>query len=87
MGLIYKYPLRLTDTQNVVMPRGARILTVQMQNAVPTLWAEVDPTDSVGEQRHITIIGTGNGHTSPHSLYLGTVQDGPFVWHVFEDRI
>jgi hypothetical protein len=39
---IHKYPLHIADRQTVAMPRGARILTVQMQHEVPCLWAQFD---------------------------------------------
>jgi hypothetical protein len=68
------------------MPKGAKILCVQMQGVTPCLWAEVDTASDV-EQRAIDIYGTG--HPLPHYMnehhhYIGTVQQGGFVWHVYE---
>lgn len=43
MQRIYKYPIETVDQQQVKMPDGAQILTVQVQNGKPCLWAMVDP--------------------------------------------
>lgn len=43
MKKIYKYAIEITDDQDIVMPVGAKILTVQNQNGVPCIWAMVDP--------------------------------------------
>lgn len=40
---IWKYPLAITDTQNVMMPEGAEILSAQMQGDTLCLWALVNP--------------------------------------------
>lgn len=91
MKTIYKYPLLITDSQVIRMPAGARILCCQMQTGGPAkgdvcLWAEVD-TDRPHVNRTILIAGTGNPF--PEKLpekrsYIGSVQDGVFVWHVYE---
>ena len=36
---IYKYPLEVQDEQVVMLPTGAKILTVQSQKDRPCLWA------------------------------------------------
>jgi len=35
----WKYPLEITDEQNLMMPEGAEILTAQMQGGTLCLWA------------------------------------------------
>lgn len=88
-AVIWKFPLEFTvHPQVIAMPEGARILTVQMQRAVPCLWAMVDPI-ARRTSRHILIVGTGAEiaeHLAPVYRYIGTFQmvDGAFVWHVFE---
>lgn len=42
MRVIYKYPLSLTNSQEIVMPVDAQILTAQLQNNMPCLWALID---------------------------------------------
>jgi hypothetical protein len=84
---IHKYPISTADVQQIPMPSGARILTVQVQNAWPFLWALVDPEQPL-ENREIRIVGTGHpadGLTD----YIGTVQisGGQLVFHVFEAAV
>lgn len=83
---IFKYRLHEEYGQNVVMPKGAEILCVQTQSDVLHLWAIVNPFESSLEDRKIVIVGTGNPMPdSKNLLYIGTAQQGIYVWHVFED--
>lgn len=84
MTTIYKYPILITDWQQVEMPSNATILCVQLQGDVLCLWARVDP-ERTPTQRTIYIYGTGRACRSG-GIYIGTVQqfDGTLVWHVFE---
>jgi hypothetical protein len=79
---IWKYPLNgmMSDIQ---MPMEAKVLTVQIQNGQPTIWAQVNPQNE-SETRHFTIVGTGNPFDDTNHKYIGTFQDSPFVWHLFE---
>jgi hypothetical protein len=82
MKRIYKYELK--DGRGVEMPIGAKVLTIQTQNGLPYIWALVD-TDVECDFRYFTIVGTG--HDFPEAddfTYINTIQDGPFVWHIFE---
>lgn len=86
MKKIFKYPVNITDSQNVVMPAGAEILTVQIQGRTPVLWALVDES-GLPTQRRIEVHGTGNAIQNSTGLtYIGTIQthEGQFVWHYFE---
>jgi hypothetical protein len=81
MKTIYKYPLHSKDC-TLQLPKGAEILTVQLQNEIPTLWALVNPM-TVTEERHICIVGTG-WDVEDNMKYITTYMDGYFVWHAFE---
>jgi hypothetical protein len=87
MRTIHKYQLQVVDNQSVIMPRGARIMTVQVQRGIPSLWAEVDDQAEV-EQRTILTYGTGHPLWSELATYLGTyqIQNGDLAFHVFEKR-
>jgi len=81
---IFKYQLDLADEQIVRMPRGAKILTVQMQGFSPYLWAVVDITQPT-EERWIATRGTGHMFEGDPGVYLGTVQlHNGLVFHVFD---
>lgn len=84
---IYKYPLALTDDiQIIIMPGGAEILHVGVQgeNLVPRicLWAYIDPGAET-QPRTFRVFGTGHDLPTKHE-YVGTVQMGSYVWHIFE---
>ena len=86
--VIWKYPLELTDGQQVMMPAGAEILSVAEQNGRLCLWALVDPAETLRLGRLIEIHGTGNLsiNTLRTRKFIGTcvTSGGALVWHVFE---
>ena len=80
MRTIWKFVIPFPEGQ-VVMPRGARILALQKQDEIPTIWAEVDP--EAPKENHLFII-YGTGHRVVAGTYIGTFQSPPFVWHVYD---
>lgn len=84
MITIHKYQFKIQDTFTIPMPENAKIITVQLQAGIPTLWAIVDTSQPV-VQRLFKIVGTGeelNGMVW-YDTHLGTIQLNGFVWHVF----
>ena len=79
---VWKYPLPFNDSEEVALPKGARPLRVGMQQGDLMLWALVD-TDADMEPRYFGVRGTGH-EVAPGAAYIGSTEDGPFVWHVFE---
>ena len=78
---IWKFPL---TNEAVEMPKGARLLTVQTQNGIPCLWAEVNPK-AEKVTRHLLVVGTGwDDGLVEGSTYLATFQQGPLVFHVYD---
>ena len=85
---IYKYPLNAIGSQQVMIPKGAEILTIQNQAEIACLWALVD-TDQAPELRTIEIFGTGQKVpmvAAYERKYISTFQidGGKFVFHAFE---
>lgn len=85
MESIFKYQLETTDEQIVEMPLGAEVLTVQVQNEIPCIWAKVNPNHTPIRYR-FRIFGTG--HTIEEDFtgkYIGTYQlfNGSGVFHIF----
>lgn len=85
---VWKFPLN-TDrgtALDIKMPRNAKPLCVQMQKGVATIWCEIE----VGEEfvtRSFEVVGTGWEFSADAALeYVGTWQDGPFVWHLYENH-
>lgn len=83
MKTIWKYPLKLTEVQQIELPQGSDPLTVQMQDHRPRVWAIVDPKEPIHTQLTFYIIGTGEPFDETNKKYLGTIQQTEFVWHVF----
>ena len=81
---IWKFPIVRTDEQKIEMPVGAKVLSVQMQNGIPCIWAIID-TDARIESRSIAVVGTGNPCWCFTWAFIGTVADGDFMWHVFTE--
>lgn len=91
-GNIYKFQLNYDEGITVLHThRIIRPLSVQMQNMVPCLWAEVDE-DSEQIEYIVLALGTGHGlnHTMEYvainyedAIYCGTVQEGPYVYHIY----
>lgn len=83
MSRIWKYPVKGTHFA-LAMPEGARVLSVQIQHGEPVLWALVDP-EGIRRERRFAIVGTGHDFDATALNYVGTFQEGPFVWHLFEE--
>ena len=88
--VIWKYSLQVTDEQVIDMPKGASLLTVQVQGEMACLWAIVEPSMPM-EKRTFVVVGTG--HEKDFDFfdvltYIGTFQmvQGAFIGHVFERR-
>lgn len=83
METINKYPLALIDEQEVLMPVGANILCVQVQDGQPVLWAVIETTE-LKIPRRIAIVTTGRQFDELPKKYIGTVQLDGFVLHFFD---
>lgn len=87
MITIHKFELALIDDQRIEMPQGAIILSCQIQRGNICLWAEVN-TDLNKTSRRFLIYGTGNPILQKaNRVFIATVQQGQFVWHVFESFV
>lgn len=82
MKQVWKFPIQ--PGRGVEMPVGAEIISMQTQKGVPTLWAIVDPANSL-EKVNIHVAGTGHNLPDNIERFIGTFQidDGAFVFHVF----
>jgi len=84
---IFKYILKIEDTQRMYLPKEIKFLSVQIQYDILCVWARVDE-DSESKSYIFHIYGTGQDCSdSLKYLYLGTVQQNSFVWHVFVELL
>lgn len=88
MKKIYKYPILIEDKQVVSMPINAEILTVQLQNGIPCIWALVDTSSPLSDVSVRVYPTGGEVDPSPNLKYCGTFQmiGGGLVFHVFVDK-
>jgi hypothetical protein len=88
---IYKYPIEVIDSQELKLPKGARILTLQTQHDVPYIWAMVNPDEKRTERWQFVTHGTGHDVTPDIAMFthLSTyqLQGGAFVFHAFFRRV
>jgi hypothetical protein len=86
MKTVWKYILDVVDYQQIDMPRGAEILSVQAQGGTACIWVLVDPTNDK-ELRGVHMHGTGHPiDIAGHGRFVGTFQllDGRLVLHLWE---
>ena len=91
LGRILKYPLTLDAEQRLTVPAGSRVLALQPQDGVPTLWLLTSapvPHERVGQEEwQLRCVGTGwDARALDEWTHLGTTQDGAFVWHWFRQE-
>ncbi|TFH10743.1 MAG: hypothetical protein E4H07_04955 [Nitrosomonadales bacterium] len=80
---ILKFPLEFTEEQTILVPKDATFLSVQMQKDKLCLWAECVVNSDL-EKRTVEILGTSHIFEFAARKYISTVQDGIFVWHIYE---
>jgi hypothetical protein len=90
MDVIYTYPIKNYDRQEIYLPIHSRVLSVQEQRGHLTLWVLV-PCASLElpeERRVFRVVGTGEEFSSRGAIlsYRGTCQMGFLMWHVFEEE-
>ena len=81
---VWKFPFENVQSRNVFnMPRGAKILSVHVQDSLPVLWALVDP-EAPKVWRVIQVAWTGEPIEFPEGQFIGTVQVEALVLHFFD---
>jgi hypothetical protein len=82
MRTVYKYELPTDPRFQIELPKGSSFLHVATQNGKPCMWIEVETNNALSPET-FEIIGTGHEITEPELGWLGTWQDGPYVWHLY----
>jgi hypothetical protein len=82
---IWKFELPNESVGSLVMPRGAKLLSVGEQRGAMVLWAAVDPKAET-VIRKVQVIGTGWPNQEIPPIFVGTVllAAGALVFHVFD---
>lgn len=83
MKTIHKAVLSLQERQQFYANADIKFLKVDSQSGQFCVWYETEVNDINSCYHVVRIVGTGQ--IVPHNAtqYLGTVQDGPMVWHFY----
>lgn len=90
MKAIWKYTLKVGERTVLEIPPGSKILTAQMQGDAVRLWVLVERIEQqalvINSRRNFEVYGTGLPipDNCEYEGYIATVQQTPFVWHIFE---
>ncbi len=83
MTVIWKFRVPHAGQNRIEMPRGAQIASAGcLARDSVYVWALVDPHEPM-EARSVWLLPTGGELSAMTGRFIGTVIDGPFVWHVF----
>lgn len=88
MLAVWKYNLKIQDSQEVEMPVSSRPLSVQVQQERIQLWVLVQSGMPM-TKRIVNIYGTGEGiNQNIGQYFIGTVQlqKGRLIFHVFIEK-
>lgn len=81
--LIHKYRLDIIDNQIVHVPKGAKLLDIQVQDEGVYAWFMFD-VGAIKRPVQVFMTGTGNPFDLPFNFeHKKTVQAGIYVWHFF----
>lgn len=85
MVRIWKYKLRIEKSQEIEFPENAKILTAQVQDNIPCIWAEVDDSKAKKEIKTFYLIPTGE-EVNNGSRYIATLpfNNGKIIQHLYE---
>lgn len=79
MRTIHKYSI----SEPVPLPEGYRILKASMQGDKPTIWVELDKDREKVYSLQFVAYGTGFDIPDNPGIYLDTLFEHDFVWHVY----
>ena len=91
MRTIFKYPIKIVDSQRLELPAGAEILKACLDpKGNPCIYAELDTEIVSTSMWTIFVIGTGNPfpESSWKLEYISSfpMEALPIMWHVYKTR-
>lgn len=90
MKTIYKYQIPTARKFDLDLPDDYKILSVQIQNEEPVMWALIDTENRI-KKEYFQLILTGSNINNVENLsYIDSFQvsryDGIFIFHLFKDN-
>jgi len=80
---IWKYVIPEDKFFSISMPVHSRVVCFQMQRDVPVIWVEMTEEEAI-TLAHFCCVATGEEFPDDYNKYIGTVQDGGLVMHLFQ---
>lgn len=87
MKTIWKFSLSHLERNEIKVPRGSKLLSVQVQCGRLFVWVLVGEKEASKcdyRTKVVSVYGTGFDVPDDPGRFVGTIVDGEFVWHVFE---
>lgn len=83
---VLKYSVDLIQPTTINLPLDARVVKLAEQGGQFMIWVDVTQhqSESTSKSRIFRFYGTGH-HVSPRAVFIETIFQGPFVWHLFEE--
>ena len=81
MKVIWKYKL---NDEDIYVPRNSKVLCVKLQYGVPCVWILIDAYDESLNLLQFRVVETEEEFDNTDIEYVGTYEEGPSIWHVFE---
>lgn len=86
METVFKYSLPEVGANGLELPKGAKVISADVQGQMICLWAIVNP-EAPKETRQFVVAPTGNGvDVTGLDFIQTTFTVNGLVWHVFEDN-
>ena len=85
MNIMHMVDLKVTETQQLSIPKQHKLRHVGTRGGTITLWFETDTECEQRVDRTIQIVGTKQRPINPEWEYIGTVNDERYyhTWHVY----
>jgi len=85
MKTIYKYKVNLGKTE-LRMPKGYKILSLQVQHGAPQIWALIDANETEQENFEVNVYGTGHSLPDDPGEHISTfkMDGGNLIFHAFK---
>jgi hypothetical protein len=89
MRVVYKFPFPegIWKPLYIEAPEDAKVVHVDYQGSVVTVWIELDPDKPKVKLLAFTIFGTGAPITDSFADHVQTLQRNNFVWHVYKKEV
>ena len=81
MAKVYKYPI----DGKIMLPKGAKILTVCSKADGNFLYAQVPDTETEKESHYFYVVPTGISFDDTGCTYIGSIIEGDYyIYHIYE---